>query len=239
LERGDLDLAARWFRSIDGGGRALLPAVSRVLLHGTWAVLEAMGGEAIARAEQLELARRSLAARHGRLAASIVELDTAAATLLVGRAPEAELAAVRARVAPLLDPRTPEGARIEGNVDGRFARRLLLRALERTASHPRVRIEREGTSFVVGSAAPVSLRSRGALRRIVRALAEAHPSGAVLDVPTLFAHGWPGQRIRDASASMRVRVAIAMLRKMGLRDVLVTSETGYAFAPEATVELAR
>ncbi|MBX7196165.1 MAG: hypothetical protein K1X94_29180, partial [Sandaracinaceae bacterium] len=72
LERGDLDLAARWFRSIDGGGRALLPAVSRVLLHGTWAVLEAVRGEAIARAEQLELARRSLAARHGRLAASIV-----------------------------------------------------------------------------------------------------------------------------------------------------------------------
>jgi predicted ATPase len=239
LEQGALDLAARWYRSIDGGGRALLPAFFRVLLHGGWGVLEALRGEPLASAEQIELARRSLATGPGRLAGSIVELYAAAATLLAGRAPAAELAAVRARVAPLLDPRTPEGARVERNVDARFARRLLVRALERTAPHPRVRIERDGSSFAVAGAPPVSLRSRGALRRIVSALAEAHARGDALDVPALFGAGWPGQRIRAESASMRVRVAIAMLRKMGLREVIVTSEAGYAFAQDATVELTR
>jgi DNA-binding SARP family transcriptional activator len=39
--------------------------------------------------------------------------------------------------------------------------------------------------------------------------------------------GWPGERVFAAAARKRVRSAIATLRALGLRDLLVTTGDGY------------
>jgi hypothetical protein len=53
----------------------------------------------------------------------------------------------------------------------------------------------------------------------------------------LFSAAWPGEKAIASAAAQRVRVAIATLRKMGLRDQLVTTPEGYGLAK--TVSLVR
>jgi hypothetical protein len=47
----------------------------------------------------------------------------------------------------------------------------------------------------------------------------------------LLAAGWPGERILPDAATNRLYVAIATLRKLGLRDVLVRFDEGYRLDP--------
>jgi hypothetical protein len=129
------------------------------------------------------------------------------------------------------EARTSEGENDRDHPDARALGRLLTRALTNRA--PRLTLEGDG--FAVDGGPPVSLKTRGALRRILAALADAHATGVLLEASAIFAHGWPGQSIRPDSASMRVRSAIATLRKLGLRELLVTHDAGYRLAPEAQV----
>ncbi|MFO0548793.1 MAG: AAA family ATPase [Polyangiaceae bacterium] len=87
--------------------------------------------------------------------------------------------------------------------------------------------------FSVDRAARVDLSRRGSLRRILAALARSQreaPS-VTLDVHDLTRAGWPGERILPEAAATRVRVAIATLRKLGLRDVVLTRDDGYWIEP--------
>ena len=58
-----------------------------------------------------------------------------------------------------------------------------------------------------------------------------------MSVNALFRAGWPGERIHKSSAANRVRVALATLRGLGLRDVLEHNGDGYLLDPR--VEIAR
>jgi hypothetical protein len=78
-----------------------------------------------------------------------------------------------------------------------------------------------------------SLEKRRAVRLVLKRLVDerlARP-GMSLTVDDLLAAGWPGERVlRDAGAS-RVYVALGTLRKLGMRDVIVSRDGGYHLDP--------
>ncbi len=88
--------------------------------------------------------------------------------------------------------------------------------------------------FRVSEAPRVDLSRRKPLRLILEHLA-ALERGAHADWSALLEAGWPGERMRPDAGAHRVRVAISTLRKMGLRDVLRTEESGYRLDPAYAV----
>ncbi len=231
FEQGRYELARGWYRATEGPTEGLLPATARVMLHGGWAALEAETGDASAARHHLELARGSLLRSPGKLAGLVQETFDAAVAISLGHAGDA----VVQRACELASGVGEDASVLAANVDARFALRILGRALRSSTASAVLRIERDGEAFSVQGGPKVDLSRRAALRRILIALAEAHRE-APMDADALFARGWPGQRIRPDSASTRVRVAIATLRKMGLREVLLTREEGYVFDPNVVVE---
>jgi predicted ATPase/Tfp pilus assembly protein PilF len=55
--------------------------------------------------------------------------------------------------------------------------------------------------------------------------------GAPLGWDALLAAAWPGERVLPEAGAHRVRVALSTLRKLGLRDVLRTTDDGYLLDP--------
>jgi hypothetical protein len=53
----------------------------------------------------------------------------------------------------------------------------------------------------------------------------------VVTVAELVRAGWGDERILPRSAAQRVRVAIAELRALGLREVLLSRDGGYLLDP--------
>jgi hypothetical protein len=93
-------------------------------------------------------------------------------------------------------------------------------------------------TLVVGDAAawfrpphgdPVNLGKRAALRHLLtRLIAERRVApGSGIQASELIEAGWPGERIQAEAALNRLHVAIATLRKLGLRNILVKSTDGY------------
>jgi predicted Ser/Thr protein kinase len=82
----------------------------------------------------------------------------------------------------------------------------------------------------------VDLNRRSTLRRILAALARAHyeAPGRALSRAELFEAGWPGEQIDPRSEANRVYVAVAELRKLGLKGALESDGEGYLLTPEAT-----
>jgi hypothetical protein len=89
---------------------------------------------------------------------------------------------------------------------------------------------------VVG-ARVVDLSRRPTLVRLLAALADQHAAspGRPLDRASLIGRTWPGERILHAGAAPRLRVAVAHLRRLGLRDVVDTHEDGYRLAPDVVL----
>jgi hypothetical protein len=56
--------------------------------------------------------------------------------------------------------------------------------------------------------------------------------GSPLAWDALLDAAWPGERVLAEAGAHRVRVAVSTLRKLGLKDVLVTRGEGYILAPE-------
>jgi tetratricopeptide (TPR) repeat protein len=96
-------------------------------------------------------------------------------------------------------------------------------------------VEKGGLRFRLGGPW-VSLVRRRALGRLLHALAAAE-RGRPLSIATLIGHGWPGETLARDSGIPRVRMAIATLRKLGLKDVLLTSGDGYLLDPAVAVRL--
>lgn len=70
----------------------------------------------------------------------------------------------------------------------------------------------------------IDLLPRPVLMRLLRALLRSeHP----VDVPALTGEIWPGARLVAESGAARVYAAVATLRCLGLREVLVRREEGY------------
>lgn len=116
--------------------------------------------------------------------------------------------------------------------DLRFALRLVgLRLRPSPAAGPELGVSADG--FVVAGHPAVSLARRAPLRRLLGALVEARDArpGVVVSLAELVRAGWGDERILPHSATQRVRVAIAELRALGLREALLSRDGGYLLDP--------
>lgn len=126
--------------------------------------------------------------------------------------------------------------------DPRFALRVLTNALKPThASTPSWLVSPDAATLRAPSATDeIDLSKRHPLRRIVLALAQRRVTapGEALGFDDLQAAGWPDEHITQAAAMNRLHVALTTLRKLGLRDLLLSAERGYLFDPAIPLELA-
>jgi predicted ATPase len=85
----------------------------------------------------------------------------------------------------------------------------------------------------------VSLATRRAPRLILQALADARDkdSTRAMTGDDLLDAGWPGERVHPEAGAARVYTAVATLRRMGLRGVLIRRDDGYLLDPR--IELVR
>ncbi len=240
LEAGDFSRASRAFEAAETALSRLSMPPQNVMFHAGRALLHAsMGDEERARRE-LELAREQAqkSGTQGVIGIVFEALAGAAALRADGRKDAARLGD---RYRALMQGDAPEEVAARNNLDTRFALRMLGRALgdgqPREAPPPRLLLGRDALWFSVDGGPRVELARRGPLRRILSTLARARADapGKALSVEALTEAGWPGERILVEAAATRVRVAIATLRKLGLRDVLHTRDDGYLIDP--TVEI--
>lgn len=75
---------------------------------------------------------------------------------------------------------------------------------------------------------------------MLRRLLEAHRDerGKPVAIDDLLVAGWPGVRVRHASALERLYTTIARLRRMGLSRIIVNHQDGYLIAPSCDVVIA-
>lgn len=237
FEWGKFDLAREWYETGERAMRPFTVPLPRVLLHGGRAALEAMHGSLDEAIRHLELARRHAAFVTTPISRLLLELHTA--TVRIARAASEGLPTRDDRLDSLADAGSPDGRIVQANLELRFALRLLNRMrarLESNVEHVRTRLVHhpEAVWFEVGEGSRVMLGRRGSLRRVLLALFAAHRErpGKSTSGEVLVAHGWPDERIRAESSSARLRVTIATLRKLGLRDLLQTRDDGYLIDPE-------
>ena len=97
----------------------------------------------------------------------------------------------------------------------------------------------EGRSLRAPGAEPVNLGRRGALRRVLLALAETKLSspGAALSVDTLLEAGWPGEKMGYEAGVARVYTTIQRLRGLGLQPILLTRDDGYLLDASVDVRI--
>lgn len=87
----------------------------------------------------------------------------------------------------------------------------------------------------------VDFRRRQPLRKLLLCLVEqlrAKP-GLGLPLEVLVEKAWPGEKIQSEAAANRLYVALASLRKFGLKECLLSRDDGYLLAPETRVIWAR
>ncbi|WP_373045327.1 ATP-binding protein [Vulgatibacter sp.] len=133
-----------------------------------------------------------------------------------------------------------------------LARRLVAAAIEARGAgaparegaveqHDGLVIEGDAAGFQLQGGAPVDLRRRGPLRRLLQALVEQRirMPGVGLTAEQLFAEGWPGERILASAAANRVYTGIRALRAMGLHEVLQRHAEGYLLDPDVPLHRAR
>ena len=80
----------------------------------------------------------------------------------------------------------------------------------------------------------VGLEKRRPLARMLARLAcerTEHP-GQPLSWAELMEAGWPGEKMIAETGAHRVRVGLSTLRKLGLRELLETTEDGYRLSPQ-------
>ena len=111
----------------------------------------------------------------------------------------------------------------------------VLRGLEGGSTRPdgRLVIVEGEHRLRIGEDIDVRFGPRSAEWRLALALT-AHriaPTTPSLSAEALVAAGWPGERLSPESAKNRLHVALAKLRKLGLRDVLLRYVDGYALSP--------
>lgn len=91
-----------------------------------------------------------------------------------------------------------------------------------TAGGSGTEVAADGSWFQVRGEARVDLRRRRVLRRVLAALVRRRAEPITHE--ELLAEGWPGERPTAASGRARVHVAVADLRRLGLRDAIQTVE---------------
>ena len=237
LEWGKPDLAQLWFEAAQGPVDGLVPAVSRILVSGGRGVIAAFDGDGHLAREQLERALRDATRSASAVMRVITERYAAAVAITLGRMSDEDRATWAARVTEPARDESEDARVAEANIDARFAGRLVALALRRASSSRVLQVATGALSFSLGDVR-VDLGRRGAPRRILQTLVAEHGGrGRALDVAALAEAGWPGERILVEAAATRVRVAIATLRKLGLRDVLLTRDEGYLIDPGVAIQV--
>ena len=105
-------------------------------------------------------------------------------------------------------------------------------------STPPARVAADGSWFWAPNAERVDLSRREVLRRVLAGFAEAHRRwpGRSMTVHEVVDRGWPGERMTTKAGANRAYVALATLRKLGLRDALIRDEAGYSLETTVVVE---
>ena len=217
-----------------------------VQLYSAWGALEAMAGDARTAESHFAKARRAAARSDSPIVRVIVE--THEAQLALRRARDSgdparlarEIAKWRARVSELSHRDVPDRSTVRTSIDARFAVRMLAKSLvtNDNASPPgALSLAQDATWFRIDDGPRIDLQRRGSLRRILSALVDARASspGAAVSRDDLLAKGWPGQKLHPEAASKRLRVAIATLRTLGLRSILLTRDDGYLVDPSIAI----
>ena len=240
LEWGKAGLAREWYETALHTLAHLNMPLQLVHVHAGMAVLEASAGKLEEAAVELERARHSAARGAQGVVGISLELLAGAVELFTPSIDAETVTYWRSRQRRLQGSDEPDARAARTNLDTRFALRMLTRrlaALEQSTG-PVFRLGDEALWFQIDDGERVDLARRGALRRMLVALCEAHAErpGLALDVEALTRAGWPNERILVEAAATRVRVAIATLRKLGLRDLLLTRDDGYLVDPRARVE---
>ena len=166
------------------------------------------------------------------LSAAVVDVHRAFLELAAG-----DVAAATAR---MRGARAPDGSPlVDVSDDARIAHRILTREIE-ARSHgaaPALEVGPDHGSFRPPGGVACDVRPYAAEHRILRALVELRETqpGSALDVAALFSVGWPDERIAPPSAANRVYVALAKLRKRGLKRLLLRQDDGYLLDPAVPV----
>ncbi len=85
----------------------------------------------------------------------------------------------------------------------------------------------------------VNIEQRRNLKRFIRKLIEhavAHP-GEGLNYAQLHNAGWPDEPTPHETGTLRVRVALSTLRRLGLREILVRRGDCYLIDPDVSITL--
>lgn len=99
-------------------------------------------------------------------------------------------------------------------------------------------LDREtGVLQVPGEDEPLVLHTRPVVERLVHVLVDQrldHP-GVLLDSEALIEAVWPGERILHKAAMNRLYKTLSILRKLGLRELLLSQDGNYGLEPEVLV----
>jgi tetratricopeptide (TPR) repeat protein len=121
--------------------------------------------------------------------------------------------------------------------------RLVVRLLERAVGEPgaALLVGPEGAWARVPGKERVDIARYAASARILEGLARRAESapGESCDADTLIEAGWPGEQILPDAAKNRLGVALARLRKLGLREQIQTTKDGWRLDPDWSVVLLR
>jgi tetratricopeptide (TPR) repeat protein len=106
------------------------------------------------------------------------------------------------------------------------------------SARARLSVAESGRWFRRPDGETVNLQRRQALRLVLRRLAEAHREspGVALTPLQILEAGWPGERVRPEAGLLRVYNALSTLRRMGLRDCLLSRDDGYLIDPLVPVD---
>jgi hypothetical protein len=250
FERGRIDEARQCYGAAAGYFAGWLIGWHALQLYAAWGALEAEYGDRAIAESHFERARHLVTRCDTATGRLVVELHHVALDLRVARDARAPLAAPRTIAQwreRLLALESSHADDLACSLDARFALRMVKKALA-DAESVRAKgasavtgwvVAADGAWFGMNEQAKVDLLRRGSLRRILAALVEAHHAhpGIGVDQQALLAHGWPGERLLTEAASTRLRVAIATLRRLGLRDVLLTRDDGYLLDPSAAIRV--
>lgn len=119
--------------------------------------------------------------------------------------------------------------------------RLAVQMLEQQAARPgeALLVGPDGTWFAAPGAPRVPVARYTAASQILAHLAAAaeRQPGAFCPAGPLIAAGWPGEKISPEAARNRLAVALARLRKLGLRRLLQRGSEGWRLDPDFSVLL--
>lgn len=98
-------------------------------------------------------------------------------------------------------------------------------------------VSARGLWFRAPHADVVSIARWRPLQRLLERLAERRETapGEPLTVEALIAAGWPGERMLPKAGATRVYTAIATLRRLGLREMLLRDDRGYMLRPDVPI----